>query len=251
MTNDAARIEAHTLIGAYVLNAVSDAERRLFEDHIAGCSNCAQDTAELLETTVLLAGESEVEPPAHLRGRVLAAAAHTRQLPPETGTPTPGRSLWLRRTATLAAAAGIAVAVTLGIQAVDTNSRLERDLQALEQVDTRNDQVAELLAAPDAKLVRGDVAGGGTGTVVASPVRGQVVFLAHGLALLPEDRTYQLWLIGADGPRPAGLLESSDGSPGPLLAGGFTGREAVGLTVEPRGGSPLPTTPTAVVLPLV
>jgi anti-sigma-K factor RskA len=265
MTNDAARIEAHTLIGAYVLNAVSDAERRIFEDHLAGCSNCAQDTAELLETTVLLAGESEVEPPAHLRGRVLAAVAHTRQLPPETGTPTgrppealfqdpggsPGRSLWLRRTATLAAAAGIAVAVTLGIQAVDTNSRLERDLQALEQVNDRNDQVAELLAAPDAKLVRGDVAGGGTGTVVASPIKGQVVFLAHGLALLPEDRTYQLWLIGADGPRPAGLLESSDGSPGPLLAGGFTGREAVGLTVEPRGGSPLPTTPTVVVLPLV
>jgi anti-sigma-K factor RskA len=250
MTNDAARIEAHTLIGAYVLNAVSDAERRIFEDHLAGCSSCTQDTAELLETTVLLAGESEVEPPAHLRGRVLAAAAHTRQLPPETGTPTPGRSLWLRRTATLAAAAGIAVAVTLGIQAVDTNSRLERDLQALEQVNDRNGRVADLLAAPDAKLVRGDVAGGGTGTVVASPEKGEVLFLAHGLARLPDDRTYQLWLIGTEGPRPAGLL-TADGGENLVLATGFTGREAVGLTVEPRGGSPQPTTPTVVVLPLV
>ncbi len=252
MTDDTARVEAHTLIGAYVLDALSDTERRLFEEHLAGCSGCAQETAELLETTAVLAGEATVEPPAHLRDRVLAAVVHTRQLPPETATVRTGaRSGWSRRTAALAAAAGIAVAVTLGIQAVDTNNRLERDLRALEQVNTRNSQVAELLAAPDAKLVRGDVAGGGTGTVVASSTRGQVVFLAHGLAPLPEDRTYQLWLIGADGPRPAGLLTSSDRQPDPLLAGGFTGREAVGLTVEPRGGSPRPTTPTVVVLPLV
>ncbi|MFD0204393.1 MULTISPECIES: anti-sigma factor [Saccharothrix] len=265
MTDDTARIEAHTLIGAYVLDALSDAERRLFEEHLAGCSGCAQETADLLEATALLAGESSVEPPAHLRDQVLAAVAHARQLPPRTDDRTDqpsqvvalhsggstGRSRWLRRTATLAAAAGIAVAVTLGIQAVDTNNRLERDLRALEQVNTRNSEVAELLAAPDAKLVRGDVAGGGTGTVVASSARGQVVFLAHGLAPLPEDRTYQLWLIGADGPRPAGLLTSSDGPSDPLLASGFTGREAVGLTVEPQGGSPQPTTPTVVVLPLV
>ncbi|MFD1146021.1 anti-sigma factor [Saccharothrix hoggarensis] len=265
MTDDTARIEAHTLMGAYVLDAVSDDDRHLFEDHIAVCSSCAQETADLFEVTAVLAGEAAVEPPAHLRDRVLAAVADTRQMPPETDVPAapppeaplrhPGgstaRSLWLRRTVTLAAAAGIAVAVTLGVQAVNTNNRLERDLQAVEQVNARNSQVAELLTAPDAKLVRGDVAGGGTGTVVASPAKGQVVFLANGLARLPEDRTYQLWLIGADGPRPAGLLASSDGQPDPLLAGGFTGREAVGLTVEPRGGSPLPTTPTVVVLPLV
>ncbi|MFD0204356.1 MULTISPECIES: anti-sigma factor [Saccharothrix] len=252
MTDDTARIEAHTLIGAYVLDALSDAERRLFEEHLAGCAGCAQETAELRETTVRLAGEATAEPPAHLRDRVLAAVVHTRQLPPRTATVRTGtRSGRSRRTAALAAAAGIAVAVTLGIQAVDTNNRLERDLRALEQVNTRNSQVAELLAAPDAKLVRADVAGGGTGTVVASSAKGQVVFLAHGLAPLPEDRTYQLWLIGADGPRPAGLLTSSDEQPRPLLASGFTGREAVGLTVEPRGGSPRPTTPTVVVLPLV
>ncbi|QQQ73478.1 anti-sigma factor [Saccharothrix sp. 6-C] len=268
MTEDTTRAEAHTLIGAYVLDAVSDTERRLFEEHLASCSNCAQDTAELLETTALLAASATVEPPAHLRERVLAAVADTRQLPPETevrvpvrtgtepprvepGRGTPGRVVWLRRAATLAAAAGIAVAVTLGVQAVDTNRRLEQDLQALEQVNADSSRMAELLSAPDAKLVRGDVTGGGTGTVVASSAKGQVLFLGQGLARLPEDRTYQLWLIGAEGPRPAGLLTSSAGSAEPLLASGFTGREAVGLTVEPRGGSPQPTTPTVVVLPLV
>ncbi len=251
MTEGTTRAEAHTLIGAYVLDAVSDPERRVFEDHLAACSTCAQETAELLETTALLAGGTAVEPPEHLRDRVLAAVADTRQLPPATTRAHSGRTVWLRRTAALAAAAGIAVAVVLGAQAVDTNNRLERDLQALEQVNDRNGRMAELLAAPDAKLVRGEVTGGGTGTVVASPAKGQVLFLANGLAPLPEDRTYQMWLIGADGPRPAGLLTSSDGQAVPLLAGGFTGREAVGLTVEPQGGSPQPTTPTVVVLPLV
>jgi anti-sigma-K factor RskA len=266
MTDDTTRAEAHTLIGAYALDAVSDTDRRVFEDHLARCSTCAQETAELRETTALLAGESTVEPPAHLRDRVLAAIADTRQLPPETDDqaktvptgPKPShptgitaRSVWSRRVGALAAAAGIAVAVTLGIQGVDTNRRLERDLQALEQVNVHNSRMAELLSAPDAKLVRGEVAGGGTGTVVASPTEGQVLFLAQGLPQLPEDRTYQMWLIGADGPRPAGLLTSTDGQTDPLLADGFTGREAVGLTVEPQGGSPRPTTPTVVVLPLV
>ncbi|XVS61042.1 anti-sigma factor [Actinosynnema sp. CA-299493] len=269
MTGGTARVDAHTLIGAYVLDAVSDAERRAFEEHVAGCPGCAQETAELFETTALLAGVATVEPPGHLRDRVLSAIADTRQLPPETdvdgtvrtgteplrrGKPTRGASsgvVWLRRTATLAAAAGIAVAVTLGIQGADTNRRLEQDLQALAQVNADNSRVADLLAAPDAKLVRGEATGGGTGTVVASSAKGQVLFLGQGLARLPEDRTYQLWLIGADGPRPAGLLASSAGQTEPLLAGGFTGREAVGLTVEPRGGSAHPTTPTVVVLPLV
>ncbi|MFJ6671439.1 anti-sigma factor domain-containing protein [Actinosynnema sp. NPDC091369] len=249
MTGDTTRHDAHTLIGAYVLDAVSDAERRLFEEHLAGCPTCAQETAELLETTAVLAGETAVEPPAHLRDRVLAAVTGTRQDPPET-KPT-SRTPWVRRTAALAAAAGIVVAVVLGVQAVDDNRRLERDLRALAQVEDRNRQVAELLAAPDAELVRGDVTGGGTGTVVASTARGQVLFLGHGLARLPEDRAYQLWLIGPDGPRPAGLLPPSGGAETPVLASGFTGREAVGLTVEPRGGSPRPTTPTVVVLPLV
>ncbi|XVS62239.1 anti-sigma factor [Actinosynnema sp. CA-299493] len=271
MTGGTARVDAHTLIGAYVLDAVSDAERRAFEEHVAGCPTCAQETAELFETTALLAGAAAVEPPGHLRDRVLSAIADTRQLPPETDDRTttvrPGggssdpsvrpsggsrpRNPWLRGTAALAAAAGIAVAVTLGVRGVDTNHRLEQDVRALEQVDDRNGRVAELLSAPDARLVRGEVNGGGTGTVVASSSRGQVLFLARDLARLPEDRAYQLWLIGPGGPRPAGLLTDSGGQLDPLLAGGFTGREAVGLTVEPHGGSPRPTTPTVVVLALV
>lgn len=241
--------EAHTLVGAYVLDAVSDDERRLFEEHLAECESCAQETAELLDTTALLAGQSTVEPPGHLREQVLTTISRTRQI--SSAAPSSRRNAWRRRTAVLAAAAGIAVAVVLGALAVDANRRLERDLQALEQVNQHNGQVAELLAAPDAKMVRGEVTGGGTGTVVASAAEGRVVFLADGLARLPEDRTYQLWLIGADGPRPAGLLASSGDRATPVLATGFTGREAVGLTVEPRGGSPRPTTPTVVVLPLV
>ncbi|XVV05999.1 anti-sigma factor [Actinosynnema sp. CA-248983] len=273
MTDDITRIEAHTLIGAYALDAVSDTERLLVEQHLADCRSCAEEAAELRETTALLASYATVEPPAGLRERVLAAVAGTRQLPPEVehvqpnrrqsdaegahtappGSPgtSPWRVVWLRRGAAVAAAAGIAAVVVLGVQVVDDQRRTERDLQALHQVDERNSRAMELLSAPDAKLVRGEVNGGGTGTVVASPFRGQVLLLAEGLPQLPQDRTYQVWLIGADGPRSAGLLTSSGGRFLPLLAGGFTGREAVGVTVEPQGGSARPTTPAVVVVPLV
>ncbi|SDC33794.1 anti-sigma factor [Actinokineospora iranica] len=251
--------EAHTLIGAYVLDAVSDAERLLFEEHLAGCPSCVREVDELRETSALLGGSAAVEPPAELRARVLAAVARTRQRPPRTDRRPDGgdrgrsarQAGWPRRVAAAAAAAGIAAAVALGVQAVDANRRMERHLQAIEQADDQSARIARLLAAPDATLVRGEVTGGGTGTAVASPAKGEVLFLAQGLPRLPADRAYQLWLIGADGPRSAGLLSAADGQPSPLLASGFTGREAVGLTVEPRAGSVLPTTPTVVVLPLV
>ncbi|GAA0244817.1 anti-sigma factor [Saccharothrix mutabilis subsp. mutabilis] len=251
MIDDITRIEAHTLIGAYVLDAVTDAERRVFEEHLAGCSGCAQEVAELRETTALLAGGAEVTPPAGLKDRVLTAVAHTRQVPPDPPRAAGGRGGRWRRATAITTAAAVAVVVALGVHTAAANDRLERQLQALRQVEAESGRFAEVLAAPDAKLVRGEVTGGGSGTAVASRTRGQVVFLAHGLAELPEDRAYQLWLIGADGPRPAGLLSGSGGRPLPLLANGFTGPEAVGLTVEPRGGSARPTTPAVVVLPMV
>ncbi|RKT54613.1 anti-sigma factor [Saccharothrix australiensis] len=256
MTDDTTRAEAHTLIGAYVLDAVTDAERLVFEEHLAACSGCARETAELRETTALLADPTAAEPPAGLRDRVLAEAARTPQPPPIARTPQPPpiagapprRRAWSRRAGSLAAAAAVAVAVTLGVQGVVGDRQFERELQALRQVEADRGRLVELLAAPDAALARGEVAGGGTGTAVASAAKGQVLFLAHGLARLPEDRAYQLWLIDDAGPRSAGLLPPSGGQPGPLLAGGFTGGEAVGLTVEPRGGSDRPTTPPVVVL---
>jgi anti-sigma factor RsiW len=74
--------EAHTLAGAYAMDAIPAADRARFERHLAGCEECAREITSLREATARLATASAVPPPPGLKERVLAAAAQTRQHAP-------------------------------------------------------------------------------------------------------------------------------------------------------------------------
>ncbi|MGW2311827.1 anti-sigma factor, partial [Actinomadura luteofluorescens] len=102
--------------------------------------------------------------------------------------------------------------------------------------------------SPDARSATGRAAGGGTVTVVASASRGGVVVASSGLRALPSSKAYQLWLIGADGPRSAGLMTGDPGRP--VVAGTWRPRDKVGVTVEPAGGSARPSTEPLVLVDL-
>ena len=67
--------ELHELTGGYVLGALSEAEHRDFEAHLATCAVCAQEVKALREVATALAHaapQTEVSP--GLRDRVLRAA---------------------------------------------------------------------------------------------------------------------------------------------------------------------------------
>ena len=56
----------------YVLGALSQTEARAFESHLdSGCEACAAELRTLQAVTLLLAGESAVEPPPSARERLL------------------------------------------------------------------------------------------------------------------------------------------------------------------------------------
>ena len=86
----------HALTGAYVLDALDDAERAEFEAHLATCSDCQQEVAGLREATELLGRAVSAAPPDGLRERVLAQAAATAQSEaapsPSPRAPTPATS---------------------------------------------------------------------------------------------------------------------------------------------------------------
>jgi anti-sigma-K factor RskA len=106
-----------------------------------------------------------------------------------------------------------------------------------------NNRLATVLSAPDARTVT--VAGrqGGNATLVVSVGRAEGVVVTSGLPAAGEHQTYQLWLIGADGARPAGLLGvDATGHGQALVSGPFVSAEKFGVTVEPAGGSKQPTT---------
>ncbi|NUO97647.1 MAG: anti-sigma factor, partial [Nonomuraea sp.] len=134
------------------------------------------------------------------------------------------------------AAAAVAVAVASGVVAFDAR----RDLG---EVRGRQGDVLAVLAAPDAETVRRPIASGGTGTVVVSRAGGRLVFTSSGLPELPEASGYELWLMGPDGARAAGMLERVDGGlTEPVVTAPRRGEEQVALTIEPASGSERPTT---------
>jgi hypothetical protein len=77
----------------------------------------------------------------------------------------------------------------------------------------------------------------------------RLVFTAHGLRQLPGTQTYELWLMGPAGDRPAGMLTpESDGTAGPAIVAGMKPGDMVGMTVEPATGSARPTSAVVVVI---
>ena len=76
--------DPHTLVGAYVMDAVTADDRARFEHHLAGCESCRAEVRGLREVTARLAAAAEVRPRAELREQTMQAASLIRQLPPVT-----------------------------------------------------------------------------------------------------------------------------------------------------------------------
>ena len=253
LTKQSQNRDAHTLAGAYAMDAIPAPDRERFERHLAGCEECAREITSLREATAML-GTAAAEPlPAGLKERVMAAAAMTRQQPPAEETEPVrqargaragtwfGSLAWPGRLALAAggaaAAAVLAVAVVFGV----ANGSMQ---QQLDQAQASSHQIAVVLTAQDAAMTTGPVAGGGTATIVMSPSRHALVFTAQGLHALPASRGYELWLIGPDGTRSIGMLPAgSHGMTGPVIASGLRQGDHLALTAEPADGSARPDTP--------
>jgi anti-sigma factor RsiW len=250
--------EPHTLTGAYLLDAVSDSDRRLFERHLARCPSCAREVAELREAAAGLARAASAEPPQALIQRVLESVDQVRQLSPATGGPSTfriGRPARARTRRTLGPlmpprlAGALAVVLFAAVAALGTFAqRAEDEVSAARQ---RAHQIAQILNAPDAVMHTDRVKTGGSAAIVMSGRDRALVFTTAGLRPLPASRCYQLWLMGPAGDRPAGMLPSPrDGMTSPVIASGVRAGDRVGLTIEPDGGTSHPTGALILLMPL-
>lgn len=266
MTGMAGGPDPHTLVGAYALDAVDDEmERRRFEDHLTGCAECALEVAAFAETAARLGSAVAVEPPPGLKERVFAQIDQVRQVPPTVAAPAQedrppwetrrrperragrragrrpeGRPRRLQRWRPLVAAVGVAACLA-AVVVFGAGAMQARD--ELDQVRRMNQEVAAVLTAPDSRIATASARQGGRGTVVVSRSRGKMVFLAAGLADLPEGQVYQLWQLAPGRIRSAGLLSAdAAGRTLPVIAAPGPGVAKLGVTVEPAGGSAQPTT---------
>lgn len=236
------RADPHTLAGAYALDALRGPDRARFERHLSGCDSCHQESDGLRETTARLAAASVTPAPEGLRARVMAAAASTRQLPPVT---TEVSGAWLGRRWGMAIVCGVlAIALAVGGLALNAQHRLTQAQQGARAI-------ADVLNAPDAKMMTADVATRGSATLVMSHSERALVLTTASLPVLPSSERYELWLMGSSGARPAGMLPAPrQGLTAPVIVSGLRVGDKVGVTVEPAAGASHPTSPALLMLPL-
>ncbi|MFE1288479.1 anti-sigma factor domain-containing protein [Streptomyces sp. NPDC058751] len=243
--------ELHTLTGAYVLHALADDERGRFERHVADCADCAREVLELRAATAHLGLAVTASPDPALKDRVMRRITVVRQEPPRVlPLAVPRAGVRRRRPGRRALAAALAAAAALGGTAVWQHERAQDAQEQARRAERRADQVAAVLTAPDAKSRTARLADGASGTVVVSRSRDRAVFVSSDMARPPDGKVYQLWFDDAGTMRSAGLMDPGRTTGTVLMEGPVDGASGVGITVEPAGGSPGPTSAPVALLGL-
>lgn len=222
----------------YALHAVPDADYADIERRLAAAppdvARAFDDEVRAVrETMAAVSAATAVEPPLHLRDRVLASVS-----PEAVPVLRPRIKRW--QTVVLAAAA----ALVIGLGALGVGLAL--------RPPPAPSTAAEVFAAPDVRTVSGSIPGGGTATVVFSREKDAGVLVMNNVAPPEPGTVYQMWLVAPDGPHSAGTMDAAAVAPSTTAVLPDLGSSnALAFTVEPPGGSRSPTTPVFAELPLV
>ena len=263
---DLASGRAVDLAELYALDAVTDQERQAIDEYISAAPDAERtsffERVRQARETLSMTFQAEEEPPADLFSRI-AAQLPAQQTGPDAGSaaspavlaPVPGDELagarrrrdekraneqrrpggarrWL---------AGVAAAAAIALGGVGVGAYMA----------DQNDPLNQVVRAGDVREASVDVAGGGSATLLISSSEDAAVVKMNGVPAPPEGKVYQMWLIPKDGSAPVsqGLMDAEALSK-PAVVHGISSAAALGITVEPVGGSQSPTLPTVAAAPL-
>jgi len=248
-------------LALYALRTLSQSESAAVREHLSGCDECRTELAMLNGDLAMVALSVDQKPlPAGARERFAQRIAGEIRFTPAAKPAEPvaidrsprfGRAAW---TGWIAATAALIVAAVLGSQVNLLKKHLkERDskIATLEETKSRSEQVADLLTSPAAQrvlLTAPKTPPSPSGRVVYLPSHGALILQASNLAPVPPTKTYELWVIPANGsaPIPAGLFRPDAAGNGsvvlPSIPPGVSAK-AFGVTVEDAAGSKTPTAP--------
>jgi anti-sigma factor RsiW len=246
--------ETIDFLATYALDAVDGEERAQIEEHLAQCPRCRTELDAFREVATALG--NSVEPlPEGLWSSIASRLPerHDEARPPmprlvrsedaaDRTAAAPARSRLGRGTLAVGAAVAAVAAVVaiLGVSLIHADSQVSQ----FEHNDagTVPSAVVSALETPGHQVV--NLEGpqhGGTGRVaqfVLADGRGYLV--SSSLPTLSSDHTYQLWGVVNGQPISLGLLGQSPTHATFTLAGSPSASK-LGITVEPAGGSVVPT----------
>jgi len=240
----------------YALGALDGDEKQKFEAHLSACSACRQELAVAQQRTSLLGlAAPAAAPRPQLKSAILQKVkTEGRAATKPAATPPQKKTRWGLRFS-------FGFALATAALAFSTFELAKQDIRRGKQIRQLEVQAAHNAAAMQAM---GEVAGAPDTAVITllqqkdgPPGQAHVLYNARmGLAVYsgqiapaPADKSYQLWLVPANGsPVDAGLVAANqqNGAIVVHLAPGVAAK-AFAVTLEPRGGMPQPTGPKVLV----
>jgi hypothetical protein len=248
--------EAVELAAPFVLGALEPDEEAAVREHLRTCSESHAEFEELGSVVPALAESVEpVEPPAALKGRILAAAAADRApdvaVAPPASPPAPAPApipIEARRRGPtpvswfLVAAAGIAIVALVAVNLLtlgrlNSSEQYTRDVAAVLEAGSQPGAVTAVLAPAEAGGPRGLAAVGSAGDVTMA---------VQDLAPTTGTEVYEGWaIVGDAAPVPVGSFTVGDSGTGRLDGSGVPAQTGmtIALTREPGPGAQTPTLP--------
>ena len=220
--------EVCELLSAYLLDSLETGPATQVREHLAVCSDCRAEAAELRSVVAALAEQvTPVPPPPELRRRVLDAVHVERQVPavPPTPRSRASRLPWL----------GVAAALLLAVGGVGWGLEEHLAGAASGPAAASITPVEQLIASGRARVVPLSPVAGYTGraALVTAASRGAYLLLT-GVPKLSGERSYTLWFMRTGQPlsSPRAVVEVS--GPGAYrLPEGPSGYGAAAVTREP------------------
>ena len=255
--------EALELAAPFVLGALEVDEEEAVREHLSSCSLSHEEFAELGSVVPALAGAVEpVEPPAALKGRIVAAAAADLEAraaapapvaaaPAPSPAPAPAAEpipidahrrgpspvSWF-----LVAAAGIAIVALVAVNLLTlgrlgASEQFERDVAAVLEAGSQPGALTAVIAPTEADGPRG---------LAAVSQSGELTMAVQDLDPTTGSEVYEGWVIVGDAaPAPLGGFEVGDAGTGRLDSSGLPVEPGmtIALTREPSPGAQSPTLP--------
>lgn len=228
-------------IPAYALGALDNREARHLEEHLKSCLACqAELTKYQSVSTNLLSALPPQVPPSSIRKNLMKQLENN---PKRTVKSSFFSSIHFsfRRTAPALAAIfllGLNIILFLQIRVLQ-----QEQAHLLQHLEAEQEAIA-LLVAPETQIIPS--VENGAGSLLFNSTTNTAILITRNLPELPDDKVFQIWLINEQEDRiSAGLFESQNDTNYTLIEmNGVNLIEdyvALGITIEPAGGSPGPT----------
>jgi hypothetical protein len=257
--------EAADLAAAVALDAADPRDERRLQRHLAVCSACANSMSELRAAAAVLGSVvPQLDPPAELRERIVAAASAAAPAWPSPGGPWPRLRLppverTLERTPGVAAWGAVAASVAISLASLVWVATLQRQLASVQSEVAASseraahyDRMVQMLGSrqiavrqltPTVQTIRAG------GMAYLDPASGSGMVAIHDLPQPAPGRAWQLWFSRGNERISGGMLWPDPGGNCYAVVAvppDVDSFDAIGVTEEPSAGSAWPTSPRVI-----